>query len=201
MQMGFYFDQTRCNGCFTCIVACKDWNDVEAGPASWRRVKTLEKGEYPDLFVTFLSTACHHCVEPTCIPACPVDAISKQELDGVIVVDREACLGKDNCELCLQACPYDAPQFGAEENAKMQLCNFCLDRLVEGKKPACVDSCPMRTMDAGPIEELRAKYGDIREAEGFAYSEKLMPSIVFKPKKDTEDRALQKVEIAPGPYK
>lgn len=185
MQVGFYFDQTRCTGCFTCIVACKDWNDVDAGPASWRRVITIEKGKYPDLFVAFLATACYHCVEPACISACPVNAITKRELDGVVVVDREACLGKDNCDMCLQACPYDAPQFGAEENAKMQLCHFCLDRLEENKKPACVDACPMRAMDAGPIEELRAEYGDTREAEGFVYSEKLIPSVVFKAKKDT----------------
>ena len=199
MQMGFYFDQTRCTGCFTCIVACKDWNDVDAGPANWRRVIAIEKGKYPDLFVAFLSTACYHCVEPACVSACPVDAISKRELDGVVVVDREACLGKDNCDMCLQACPYDAPQFGAEENAKMQKCHFCLDRLAENKKPICVDACPVRALDAGPIEELRAKYGDIREAEGFVYSEKLIPSIVFKPKEETEGLTVQKIESAPAP--
>jgi len=198
MQIGFYFDQTRCIGCFTCIVACKDWNDVEAGPASWRRVITIEKGKCSNLFAAFLSTACYHCVEPACVSACPVGAISKRELDGVIVVDREACLGKGNCEMCLQACLYDAPQFGSEKNAKVQICTFCLDRLAEGKKPACVDACPMRAMDAGPIEKLRAKYGDIREAEGFVYSEKLIPSVVFKPKKDREGLTPQKVEIAPG---
>ncbi len=200
MQLGFYFDQTRCTGCFTCIVACKDWNDVDAGPASWRRVITTERGEYPDLFVASLSTACHHCVEPACVSACPVDAISKREVDGVVVVDRETCLGKDNCDMCLQACPYDAPQFGAEGNAKMQKCHFCLDRLAENKKPACVDSCPMRAMDAGPMEGLWAKYGDIREAEGFVFSEKLIPSIVLKPKKDTEGLTVQKVEITPGSF-
>jgi len=80
--------------------------------------------------------------------------------------------------MCLQACPYDAPQFGAEENAKMQKCDFCLDRLAENKAPICVDACIMHAMDAGPIEELQAKYGDIRQAEGFVYSEELIPSIV-----------------------
>jgi len=53
-------------------------------------------------------------------------------------------------------------------------------------------------MDAGPIEELRAKYGDTREAEGFIYSEELIPSVVFKPKKGTEGLTLQRVDIAPG---
>jgi anaerobic dimethyl sulfoxide reductase subunit B (iron-sulfur subunit) len=197
MQMGFYFDQTRCTGCFTCIVACKDWNDVPAGPASWRRVKTIEKGNCPDLFVAFISNACYHCTEPACIPACPVNAISKRETDGVVVVDQGVCLGKDSCGMCLQACPYDAPQFGAEENAEMQKCHFCLDRLAKGKKPACVDSCPMRAMDAGPLTELRDRYGNFKEAEGFAYSEKLTPSIVFKPKKNTKGLAIEKVEVAP----
>ncbi|MFX1457608.1 MAG: 4Fe-4S dicluster domain-containing protein, partial [Promethearchaeota archaeon] len=37
-QMGFYFDQTRCTGCFTCSVACKDWNDIKAGPENWMRI-------------------------------------------------------------------------------------------------------------------------------------------------------------------
>lgn len=195
MQIGFYFDQTRCTGCFTCVVACKDWNNIEAGPASWRRVKTIEKGKYPDLFVAFLSTACYHCVEPACVSACPASAISKRKSDGVVVVDREECLGKDKCEVCLQACPYAAPQFGAEENSKMQKCHFCLDRLAEGKKPTCVDACPMRAMDAGPIEELRTRYEGVREAEGFIYSEALMPCTVFKPKRDTEGYLINKKNL------
>ena len=29
---------------------------------------------------------------------------------------------------------------------------------------------------------LEAKYGDVQKAEGFAYSRKVIPSIVFKPK-------------------
>ena len=198
MQMGFYFDQRRCTGCFTCIVACKDWNDVDAGPASWRRVISIEKGKYPDLSVAFLSTACYHCLEPPCVPACPARAISKREIDGIVLVDSEACLGKDNCDMCLQVCPYDAPQFGAAENAKMQKCDFCLDRLAENKKPACVDSCPTRALDAGPIDELRAKYGDIREAEGFIYHKEFVPSIVFRPKKEIQGLGGARIEVIPG---
>ena len=43
-QYGIYINQNRCTGCFACVVACKDWHDVPAGPASWIRVKTVEKG-------------------------------------------------------------------------------------------------------------------------------------------------------------
>ncbi len=197
MPVGFYFDQTRCTGCYACIVACKDWNDVDAGPASWLRVTTIEKGAYPNLFVTSLVMTCYHCVEPACVVACPANAITKREIDGIVIVDKDLCLGKDNCDMCFQACQYDAPQFGAEKNAKMQKCHFCHDRLAKNQKPACVDACPMRALDAGPVEELRANYGNQVEAEGFMFSEKLMPSIVFRPKIDGANLAVQRVYTTP----
>lgn len=199
MQYGIYFDQNRCMGCFTCVVACRDWHDVPAGPASYIRLHTIEKGRYPDLFVAFLPSACYHCLHPACVDVCPVDAITKREKDGIVTVDRDLCQGKDNCGLCLEACPYDAPQFGAEENAKMQKCDLCIDRLEEGKQPICITGCPMRALDAGPMDELRAKYGDIRDAENFVYDKDLEPSVTFKPKKDTKSRVTQKIEIMPNP--
>ena len=183
MQMGFYLNQPRCTGCYACVVACKDWHDVPAGPASWLRIKTIESGKYPNPRVVNLTLTCFHCINPTCIEACPVGAITKREEDGIVLVDREKCLGKDTCGmLCKDACPYGAPQFEAEENAKMQKCNFCLERWAEGKKPICVDACPLRALDAGPLDELRAKYGDIVEVEGFSYSTETNPAIVFKSK-------------------
>jgi len=182
-QLGLYFDQTRCTGCYACVVACKDWHDIPAGPASWIRIHTIEKGEYPNPYLAFLVNLCYHCADAPCIAACPVDAITKREKDGIVVVDREKCLGQDVCGgTCRDACPYDALQFGAEDNPKMQKCDFCLDTWAEGKKPICVRACPTRALDAGSLEELRAKYGDVREAEGFIYSERCKPSIVLKPK-------------------
>jgi len=182
MQMGFYFDQTRCTGCFTCSVACKDWHDIPAGPVNWLRVIEIEKGKFPNIFVAFFVSVCWHCADPACVNACTVDAISKRQQDGVVIVDQDKCLGKDNCDMCLQACPYQAPQFGAEQNAKMQKCNFCIDRLAEGKQPICVEACPMHALDAGPLDQLMAKYGHSRDAEGFVYSAELDPSVVFNPK-------------------
>ena len=57
----------------------------------------------------------------------------------------------------------------------------------------------MQALDAGPIEELRAKYGDVKEAEGFVYSEELMASTIFKPRKDTKGLAGQRIESTPIP--
>ena len=198
MQYGFYFDQNRCTGCFTCTVACHDWHDINAGPASWLRIKTTQKGKYPDLFISFLYMACYHCQEPACATVCPVSAITKREDDGIVTVDRETCMGKDNCSLCLDSCSYDAPQFGIEENSKMQKCNFCIDRWAEGKKPVCVESCPTWALDAGPLDELQTKYGDVRDADGFICSKELNPSIIFKPKRDTKGLVAWKVDIVPG---
>jgi anaerobic dimethyl sulfoxide reductase subunit B len=198
MQSGFYFNENRCMGCFACLVACKDWHDVPAGPASWIRVKTTEKGKYPNLFVAFLPVTCNHCGNPACVAVCPVEAIAKRPEDGIVTVDRETCLGKNQCGLCLEACPYDAPQFGDEANPRMQKCDLCLDRLSEGKKPICVISCPMQAIDSGPIDDLRAEYGDVRETESFAYSDDLAPSVIFKPKKDARNLSLGKIEVTPS---
>ncbi len=97
MQLGFYFDQTRCTGCFACAIACKDWHDIPAGPARWMRVLYKEEGNYPDLFVSHMVTPCYHCAEPVCAFVCPNEAISKRDEDGIVVVDREKCRGDKPC--------------------------------------------------------------------------------------------------------
>jgi anaerobic dimethyl sulfoxide reductase subunit B (iron-sulfur subunit) len=182
-QWGFYFDQSRCVGCFACSVACKDWHDIAAGPVHWRRVISRERGMYPDVFLSYISLSCNHCALPACAGACPAHAIIKRAEDGIVVVNRDACLGNVTCtELCKKACPYGVPQFGEEEGAKMQMCTFCLDRLAENKKPVCVEACPMRALDSGPLDELEKQYGMIREAEGFIYSKKTKPSMLIKPR-------------------
>jgi anaerobic dimethyl sulfoxide reductase subunit B (iron-sulfur subunit) len=75
------------------------------------------------------------------------------------------------------------PQFEADQGAKMQMCNMCYDRWEEGKKPICVQACPMRALDAGPLVEMEAQYGKTKEVEGFEFSEVSKPSVVFKAKK------------------
>jgi anaerobic dimethyl sulfoxide reductase subunit B (iron-sulfur subunit) len=113
---------------------------------------------------------------------CPVEAVSKDD-NGIVLVDRTACLGRDSCGLCLEACPYDVPQFGAEDDIGMEKCDFCYDRLAEGKKPICVESCPMHALDVGYMGEITARYGKFGEVEGFTYIRPCAPSIVINPKK------------------
>jgi anaerobic dimethyl sulfoxide reductase subunit B (iron-sulfur subunit) len=184
MQIGFYFNQTRCTGCNACRVACKDWHDIPAGPENWMRVLYTEKGKFPDIYVSYLASPCYHCLDPVCVQVCPVNALSKRDGDGIVFVDSDVCLGNVECKVkCLKACPYDAPQFGPEKGAKMHKCNFCLDRWEEKKLPACIEACPTRALDAGFLEDLEKKYGTIKETEGFKYSKKTKPAIVFMPKR------------------
>ncbi|MDD4859641.1 MAG: 4Fe-4S dicluster domain-containing protein [Dehalococcoidales bacterium] len=183
MQKGFYFDQSRCTGCFTCAVACKDWHDTPAGPANWIRVQALEEGKFPNTELSYLFKSCFHCAQPTCIKACPVNAITKRAEDGIVIVNRETCIGGEKCKYaCRKACRYEAPQFGAEPNAKMQKCDLCLERWGENKKPICVEACPMRALDAGTMDELKAKYGSRQEAINFTYVKRMEPSVVLKSK-------------------
>ena len=107
-QLGFYIDQTRCTQCCACIVACKDWHDVPAGAASWMRVSTIEKGKFPHLFLAFRPNLCYQCEDAPCVAVCPVGAITKREDNGIVVIDREKCIGRDNCgHPCSIECPAD----------------------------------------------------------------------------------------------
>jgi NADH-quinone oxidoreductase subunit F len=98
------------------------------------------------------------------------------------VAEAERCM---NCagHLCKDACAYSAPQFAIEGKAKMQKCDLCYERWDQGQMPICVEACPPRALDAGPMEELTAKYGKANDAVGLVYSNVIEPSIVSKAKK------------------
>ncbi|HEA0434021.1 TPA: dimethyl sulfoxide reductase subunit B, partial [Salmonella enterica] len=68
----------------------------------------------------------------------------------------------NHCEdpACTKVCPYGAPQYNAAKG-HMTKCDGCYDRVAEGKKPICVESCPLRALDFGPIDELRKKHGEL----------------------------------------
>lgn len=166
-------------------MACKDWHDIPAGPVSWIHVATTERGQFPNISVRFLVSLCYHCAKPPCVPACPAGAIIKLKENGVVVVCRETCLGISSCGgICQMACPYGLPQFGTEPDAKMEKCDLCFDRWIEGKKPICVEACPMRALDAAPLGELKLKYGSVEQNKvvGLAFDEVSRPSIVSKAK-------------------
>jgi anaerobic dimethyl sulfoxide reductase subunit B (iron-sulfur subunit) len=64
----------------------------------------------------------------------------------------------------------------------MQKCDLCLNRLQERQNPVCVAACPTRALEVAPLEKLKERDGNSREADGFVYSDKVRPSVVFKTK-------------------
>lgn len=156
-QYGFYLDVTRCAGCHACQIACKDKNRLNVG-TFFRRVRSFETGEFPHPGVWHLSESCHHCDHPACAAACPVGRIVKDGETGLVVFDAEVkCLG-ERCQRCVRACPYGHPVY-IPASGEVGKCGGCLDSLREGRSPACVESCMMRALKFGPVDELREKYG------------------------------------------
>ncbi|QJT25011.1 dimethylsulfoxide reductase subunit B [Aeromonas media] len=182
-QYGFYIDSSKCTGCKTCQLSCKDNKDLDVG-VNYRRVYEYAGGNWvkdgetwqQDVFSYYLSIACNHCSEPACTKVCPSGAMRKRE-DGFVVVDTETCIG---CKYCSMACPYGAPQYNAEKG-HMTKCDGCYERVADGKQPICVESCPLRALEFGPIEELRAKYGVLAEAAPLPAAALTKPNIVIKP--------------------
>ncbi len=154
VQLGFLVDATLCINCKTCEIACKDSQGAAVGQRL-RRVHTFEGGEYPTPFVANVSMSCNHCENPQCLAVCPAGAYTKRDQDGIVVHDPALCIG---CQYCTWACPYGAPQYSPAQG-RVKKCNLCLDRLEQGQDPECVQACPMRAIEVGPLEDLSARPG------------------------------------------
>lgn len=188
-QLAFYFDASSCIGCKACQVACKDKNNLPIG-VLWRRVYEYQGGVWipmgdryfpNNVFAYYVSTACQHCENPPCKDVCPAAAISKRD-DGVVLIDQTKCIG---CRLCGWVCPYDAPQYN-DQKGVMTKCTFCEDLLANGEEPACVNSCPMRSLEFGDLTELQQKYGDLAGIEPLPVPSITNPALVITPHPDAQ---------------
>jgi len=136
-QYRFHFDMGKCIGCKCCVVACNEQNGNPA-EINWRRVGDIEGGFFPAVAHNYLSMGCNHCLEPTCLQGCPVDAYSKDPITGIVRHSADACIG---CQYCTWNCSYGVPQFNHERGV-VGKCDMCHGRLAVGEAPACVSACP-----------------------------------------------------------
>lgn len=97
-------------------------------------------------------TLCNHCDNPPCVRACPTQATFKRP-DGIVGMDFHRCIG---CRFCMAACPFGArsfnfidprtalkeinPEYPTRTPGVVEKCNFCMDRIDRGLKPACVEA-------------------------------------------------------------
>lgn len=176
MALGFYFDATHCIGCRTCQVACKDRHDLHSVGIRLRKVESAEAGSYPDSKIFHMSISCNHCEDPACVRSCPTTAMHKTE-EGIVVHDDSKCV---LCKNCMSVCPYAAPQHDEIKNMIVK-CDSCKDLREAGMNPACVDSCPMRALEFGDIDELRKKHGDtVQEIPSISPAHYTHPNIAIK---------------------
>jgi formate dehydrogenase iron-sulfur subunit len=162
-QYRFHFDMTKCIGCKCCVVAC---NEQNGNPADilWRRVGEIEGGTYPNTHRHYLSMGCNHCLEPTCMTGCPVDAYSKDGLTGIVRHSAEACIG---CQYCTWNCSYGVPQYNPERGV-VGKCDMCYGRLTRGQEPACAASCPEDAIriEVVKVAEWRDQYRTAANSPG-----------------------------------
>ena len=179
-QYGFYFNQDRCSDCRACVVACKNWYDIPAGPVKLARIFQWEKGTFPNVRLHFLFAPCYHCENPTCVDAAN-GTMYKEEKYGAVLIDPDKATSID-LRKAQQACPYGAIQFDSDAmNAYASKCTMCIDRLEQGLLPVCVEACQMRALDFGPMQDMISKYGTNRDLEDVPDSSVTKPAVIFKP--------------------
>ncbi|MGH9494784.1 MAG: DmsC/YnfH family molybdoenzyme membrane anchor subunit, partial [Candidatus Sulfotelmatobacter sp.] len=162
-QYRFHFDMTQCIGCKCCVVACNEQNGNPA-EINWRRVGEIEGGWYPDTQRFYLSMGCNHCLEPSCLIGCPVDAYQKDSVTGIVQHSAEACIG---CQYCTWNCSYGVPQYNPERGI-VGKCDMCYDRLTDDREPACVNACPEGAIriEIVNIEQWKQEYAGSANAPG-----------------------------------
>jgi molybdopterin-containing oxidoreductase family iron-sulfur binding subunit len=147
--------------------------------------------EVPDEDHFYMPVACQQCADPPCTKVCPVNA-TWQEPDGIVVIDYDWCLG---CRCCMSACPYGARHFNWKDpsipaesinpdthvlgnrprpRGVVEKCTFCIQRVRNGRYPACVEICPVGARKFGNLldEESEIRYL-MREKRVFVLKEDL----------------------------
>lgn len=181
-QLGFFGDMNRCTGCKSCVIACKDKNNLDAG-INFRKVHSYEGGSSSSVWTASLSMACNHCAEPACLKVCPVVAIAKDADTGLVIQDRRMCI---LCERCVRACPYGEPAY-VPGMMLVSKCDGCYALVAQAEKPACVAACSTRCLRFGELEELRQQFGPeslTSDLPVLPDSSRTSPSILIKPRRD-----------------
>jgi Fe-S-cluster-containing dehydrogenase component len=170
--LGILYDATVCIGCKACVSACKQYNSnppvfstpqhlwdnpVDLNAYTYNIIKLYKNGsgktkdQEKDGY-SYIKRHCMHCVDPSCISACPVSALTKDPKTGIVHYDKGACIG---CRYCQVACPYLIPKFQWDQAfPQIRKCQLCDHRIQKGGISACCEFCPTGASVFGKVGDL-----------------------------------------------
>lgn len=158
-RYGMVINLDRCNGCYNCLVACKDeyvGNDYQPVSAAqpdtgqfWMQLKVRERGQYPyTVKVAHTPTPCMGCKDAPCVKAATEGAVYARP-DGVVIIDPVKAKGQKQI---VESCPYGVI-FWNQELDIAQKCTFCAHRIEKGTIPRCAESCPTDAIIFGDLDD------------------------------------------------
>ena len=124
------------------IYAANDPNLQSLSPEDRAAIFEVQK-----LVFFYVPRICNHCLNPTCVAACPSGALYKRGEDGIVLLNQEKCRA---WRFCVTACPYKKTYFNWS-TGKSEKCILCYPRLESGQAPACFHSCVGRIRYLGMI--------------------------------------------------
>lgn len=156
-RYGFVFNVERCNGCYSCFLACKDeytGNDhrptcaATAEGVNLLKVSEIEYGTGSKVKVDYVHTICQQCANPPCMAKFP-DQIYKRP-DGIVIIDPGKAKGNKDM---VNSCPYGAIVWN--EAAQLpQKCTMCAHMLDAGEKVTrCSECCPNQALLFGDLDD------------------------------------------------
>jgi len=95
------------------------------------------KMEFERAFMFYVPRICEHCLNPSCVAACPSGAMYKRVEDGIVLVDQDRCRG---WRMCVSACPYKKVYFN-HKTGKAEKCTLCYPRIEVGLPTVCSETC------------------------------------------------------------
>jgi formate dehydrogenase iron-sulfur subunit len=159
MKAAILTDTTKCIGCNECVIACKKVNHLEPdAPRRWDIDDGLSARNWTSIVEgpngSRVRKQCRHCVDPACVSACPVGALTKSAT-GAVVYDDTKCMG---CRYCMMACPFGIPRYDWDRTIPyVRKCILCNDRIRAGGQPACTEACPTKATIFGDRDLLLAE--------------------------------------------
>lgn len=173
--LGLLYDATLCVGCKACVAACKEANGnppefntvdklwdtpLDTSGYTFNLIKmyrngTMETKDAEFNGYAFMKTSCMHCADPSCVSACPVSAMTKDPLNGIVKYNPDKCIG---CRYCVAACPFGIPKFQLDTpTGKIGKCELCRHRYKDGHYSACAEVCPTGATLYGKTSDLLAE--------------------------------------------